>query len=599
MPSATPYSAFFARPSQARHRQYEFLRAHFLEGRAIRDAAAELGYTAASAYSLVHKFKTQFDGGAPLAFFASPAPGPKAEREKIQIREQVVRLRARDYSNVDVLAALHAAGQKASQSLVDQILVEEGLVPLARRTRKRRDEIRREISEGRVPGLNVPVAAVPLRPERADVRNLELDFSVPLASSNAGLFVFLPFLAQLGFDKIVEGARWPGSRMIPPASHALGLLALKLLGKQRKSHADDWSMDSVAGLFAGLNAMPKKQATTDYSYRLSPAHHDGFMKAWTKAAYPLLCPQGACEFALDGHAIAYRGREDLLQTHYVPTQGKKVPAALSFFARAIRDPMLCYAKVDLRSEELAELPLRFADYWKALAGDDPQWLYFDSRTTTYDVLAKLDERGIQFITVRRKGHAMLERYAPGAGLPWKATTVATADRPHARIQYLDEVVKLPAYRGDVRQIAQRRAGAEAVSFFLTNDRKRPAREILERYHQRNYVENEIGVNVDFFHMDRLSSEVALNVESDVLMTLAAHGCYRWIASLLKGCEKMQPKNVFRTFLEGSGLVRAEPTRLCVEFQRRSHNPILCQALESLDPVEIPWLGNKTIAFSFK
>lgn len=595
----TAYSHFFTQPHQPRQRQYELLRAHFVDGTPIQASAAELGYTAAAAYSLIHRFKTDIDAGQTPAFFASPAPGPKADRLKPQIRDIVIRLRARDYSSLDILAALRAANQKASLSLIDQILGEEGLMPLSRRTRQQREHIRREISEGRVPGLHVPVQKAPLRPAIADARTLDMNFAGSLHGSQAGIFIFLPLLARIGLDRIVKRAGWPGSKMIPPVSHALGLLALKLAGKERKSHINDWSMDPAMGLFAGLNVMPKKQAATDYSYRLSSAHHDSFMSAWTRALYPLLCPAGACEFALDAHAIAYRGRDDLMQTHYVPTQGKKVPSIISFFARAIHDPMLCYAKADLRREELPELPLRFADYWKELTGEDPRWLYFDSRTTTYEVLSRLHLRGIQFITVRRKGHAMIKRYATDKTLPWKTTTIATADRPHARIRYVDEIVKLPAYDGLIRQIAQQRTDSGAVSFFLTNNRKPTARDILARYHQRNYVENEIGVNVDFFHVDRLSSDVALNVESDVLMTLAAHSAYRWLASQLKGCEKMEPKRLFRTFVEAPAQIRAEPNRICVEFERRTHNPILQQALGLMEPVPIPWLQNKTIAFHFK
>lgn len=599
MPPATPYAQFFTQPQQPRQRQYELLRAHFVEGAAIRAAAAELGYAATAAYSLVHHFKTDIDAGDTPAFFASPAPGPKSDRLKPQIRDIVIRLRARDYSSLDIMAALRAANQKASLSLIDQILGEEGLMPLARRTRQQRQHIQREIAEGRVPGLHVPVQKAPLRPAVADARKLDVNFDYPLPCAQAGIFIFLPLLARIGLDQIVERAGWPGSKMIPSVSHSLGLLALKLPGKERKSHIDDWSMDPAMGLFAGLNAMPKKQATTDYSYRLSPGHHDSFMSAWTRAVYPLLCPAGACEFALDAHAIAYRGRDDLMQTHYVPTQGKKVPSIISFFARAIHDPMLCYAKADLRREELPELPLRFADYWRQLTGKDPRWLYFDSRTTTYDILYRLHQRGIQFITVRRKGHAMIKRYTVDKTLPWKATTIATADRPHARIRYLDEIVKLPTYQYDIRQIAQQRTDSGAITFFLTNNCEQPAREILARYHQRNYVENEIGVNVDFFHVDRLSSHVALNVESDVLMTLAAHSVYRWLASQLKGCEKMGPKKLFRTFIDAPGQIRAEPNRICVEFERRAHNPILRQALEPMEPVPIPWLQNKTMAFHFK
>jgi hypothetical protein len=45
----------------------------------------------------------------------------------------------------------------------------------------------------------------------------------------AGAFLFLPLLARLQFDQLVQRAGYPGSAMIPPPAALLSLLALKLL----------------------------------------------------------------------------------------------------------------------------------------------------------------------------------------------------------------------------------------------------------------------------------------------------------------------------------------------------------------------------------
>jgi hypothetical protein len=71
----------------------------------------------------------------------------------------------------------------------------------------------------------------------------------------------------MGFDSLVRQAGYPGSKMIPADAALLSLLALKLLRKERLSHIDDYNVDEGLGLFAGLNVLPKKSFTTDYSYR--------------------------------------------------------------------------------------------------------------------------------------------------------------------------------------------------------------------------------------------------------------------------------------------------------------------------------------------
>ena len=83
----------------------------------------------------------------------------------------------------------------------------------------------------------------------------------------AGLFLFLPLLARLGFHKLVQKADYPGSKMVPADAALLSLLTLKLVDKERRSHIDDLNFEEALGLFAGLNVLPKKSFAADYSYR--------------------------------------------------------------------------------------------------------------------------------------------------------------------------------------------------------------------------------------------------------------------------------------------------------------------------------------------
>ena len=51
----------------------------------------------------------------------------------------------------------------------------------------------------------------------------------------------------------------------------------------------------------------------------------------------------------------------------------------------------------------------------------------------------------------------------------------------------------------------------------------------------------MGQCVNFFHLDCLASEVRLNVDVDVALTVVANGCYRWLAKQLHGFDKAAPK----------------------------------------------------------
>jgi hypothetical protein len=129
-------------------------------------------------------------------------------------------------------------------------------------------------------------------PEVADRQRLVLSVADPLRLKmrSAGLFLFLPLLARLGFDDLVREAGYAGSRMVPADAALLSLLTLKLLDKERRSHIDDFNFEEALGLFAGLNILPKKSFATDYSYRAGPDQQRRLLAGWVKRLAPVLMP---------------------------------------------------------------------------------------------------------------------------------------------------------------------------------------------------------------------------------------------------------------------------------------------------------------------
>ena len=96
-----------------------------------------------------------------------------------------------------------------------------------------------------------------------------------------------------------------------------------------------------------------------------------------------------------------------------------------------------------------------------------------------------------------------------------------------------------------------------------------------------------------------ASEVRLNVDLDAALTVIANGCYRWLASQLRGYEKAAPKQLYRRFVETGGTVLIQEERITVTLERRSHNPVLREAALDRDQTPIPWLGNRRLVFAFR
>ncbi len=68
--------------------------------------------------------------------------------------------------------------------------------------------------------------------------------------------------------------------MIPAAQAVRSLLAMKLIGTERKSHVMDLVMDQAIALFAGINVVPKRSYLAAYSSRIDHKVCLRFMEAW-------------------------------------------------------------------------------------------------------------------------------------------------------------------------------------------------------------------------------------------------------------------------------------------------------------------------------
>lgn len=426
---------------------------------------------------------------------------------------------------------------------------------------------------------------------------MSLESGRRLQTRNAGVFLFLPLLAKLRFDRIVIQAGYPGSKMVSAPSALLALLTLKLLDKERRGHINDFNFDEALGLFAGLNILPKKSYATDYSYRTTRDNQRALLEGWVPALAKVMFPE-ANTFSVDFHPIPYRGDPTGLDRHYIPCRGTAGPSVQTFFALEQESRCLCYANANLtRGDQPGEL-MRFIEFWHTLTDHDPQWLYFDSKLIDYAALSRINQRGIHFITIRRRGAAILRRLEALPRSGWTGAVLDIPQRCHQRIWYVDEVIKLRGYEGSIRQLAVEGLGREKPTLFLSNHFQETARNLIIRYAGRNRVEDGLGISVNFFHLDCLASEVRLNVDLDATLTVLANGCYRWLGKQLRGYEKAAPKQLYRLFVATEGVALTTPDELVVRLERRSHNPILREAALDREPTPIPWLGGRRIRFVF-
>ena len=561
-------------PRNAAPRQYEALRAYLVERLPGPEVARRYGYTYGALQQLVHQFRRQPNR---QFFVDSPRPGAKADDV---IRQRIIHLRKQNQSVYDISEALKKEGIPRSPVAVAEVLRKEGFARLPRRG-----------DAERPPGTK-PTAA-----DRADARALSLDPRT-VRTKFGGLFLFLPMLAEIGFDRVIGRCGLPGTQMVP-ASHALrSLLALKLFGTQRHLHVMSAVLDEGLALFAGLNVIPKRSFLTEYSCRIEPACYPKMMQHWFDALMGLGLKHGR-SFDLDFHTIPFHGEDALVEKHYVSKRSRRQKGILAFLAQDGEQRFFRYANSDLRKEQQDDEVLAFVRFWKKRTGRLPEELIFDSRFTTHANLNRLNRQGVQFITLRRRSPRLLQQLLARPHSAWRRIELAGVSRLYRTPRILDDQVTLADYTGPIRQITVAVLGHDEPTLLLTNHLKRSPAMLIGRYAQWMLIENNIEDGVNFFHMDALSSAVALKVNCDLQLTLMASSLYRYLGQRISnGYEAVKSRHLFRDFVDATARIDIDAEAIWVRFQKRAHNPLLVAAGFVKTNVRIPWLGNRPVRLIF-
>jgi hypothetical protein len=321
------------------------------------------------------------------------------------------------------------------------------------------------------------------------------------------------------------------------------------------------------------------------------------MRHWFDAMTRLGLQHGS-SFDLDFHTIPFHGEDALLEKHYVSKRSRRQKGILAFLAQDGDQRFFCYANTDLRKEQQNDEILAFARYWKKRTGQFPGELIFDSKLTTQANLSKLNRQDIKFITLRRRGPKLLEDLARHPRSAWRRIELSGVSRIYRTPRILDRRVTLDDYEGPIRQIAVMELGHEEPTLLLTNQLRRSAAKLVERYAQRMLIENNIEDGVNFFHMDALSSAVALKVNCDVQLTLMASSLYRYLGQRIgQGYETAKSAHLFDDFIDATATLAIDERAIRVHYQKRAHNPLLLAAGFDETHVRVPWLG-KRLEFVF-
>ncbi len=569
---------YFLKPSSIAQKQYEALRAFFVDGRSAKEVAAKFEYTYRAFTSLVANFrKTRREKPEEECFFHVKKPGRKEMKQKGSIVRMVVELRKQYLSVPDIKVILDGKGIHVSEKEIYLIIHQEGFARLPRRTKKDKQTLKFSTM--------TPEQSIKITFESGDV----------FRSNSLGLLCFWPYIKKYNIDTCIHDSDYPATQAISTFSSLMSFLALKLSNIKRYSTDDLWCMDRGQGFFAGLNVLPKTGWLSSYSHRVTREMNRAFLRrlhtAWN--AHGLLGET----MNLDFTAIPYWGEDGHLENNWSGKRRQSLPSMLAILAQDPDSGLIDYGDTDVLHNNQDAVVLTFLDFYRQdTSGDDLKFLVFDSKLTTYQNLSELDHQGIKFLTIRRRGKKIVEEIHALPSSEWKKTRVVCAGNKTRTLKVYDSLIPLKGYGKKIRQIAITGHGKIKPALIITNDFDLKADIVIRKYARRWLVEKTISEQIEFFHLNRLSSSIVIKVDFDLTMTILAHNLYRVLAIDLERYSHFSDKSLYEKFIMNSGEVEVSDQHITVKLKKKRHLPLLLSTMNGFASQEYSWAGSKKLIF---
>jgi len=564
-------------------KRYDALRAFFVDQLIASEVAQTYGYTLSSFYSLIRDFRKHLKGGNTEDFFFKDVALGRKLSHKDEFKEMIISLRKKNYSVEDIVSIVNSQSYQTSYWPVYNMLYNEGFARLPRRSAVAKKQLE-------LPSIKAPVAGkLDWEPEK-------------FHSSNTGLFSFLPVIHQYGIHQLIERSDYPSTKGIGKMSSIMCFMALKLSGVKRYSHDDLWCMDRGIGLFAGLNVLPKTAWFSSYSSRVDAQMNLSFLKSLHK----LWCDNGLLSDTanLDFTTIPYWGEGKHLENNWSGKRAKALSSMLAVLAQDPQNGIIDYGNCNVMHRNESAVVLEYLDFYRSTPGksNSLKYLVFDSKFTNYQNLAKLDDRQIKFITIRRRGEKMLEKFHEN--VHWKKVRVEASGLKKRTLKIYEQTVTLPGYKVEktgkvksIRQIVITGHGKIKPAVILTNDFDLTVEAIVRKYCRRWLVEKGIAEQIDFFHLNRVSSSMVIKVDFDLVMSILAHNLYRLLALSLERYQHFTDERIYEMFIANSGEITIQQEQIRIDLKKKRELPLLLDYFKKSNTVNYPWMNNKKIIFN--
>jgi len=571
---------FFLTPSTIAQKQYEALRMYFIEGKSTKEVAKAFGYKHRGFTTIITEFNRKLrNNEAQDLFFKPLARGRKVTEVVSRAKDTIIKLRKNYHSVEEIKVILDGKGYNISEKNIYNIINKEGFSRLPRRTKMVKQQLR--------------------LPKISAEKSVSLSFSCEkFKSTSAGILCLLPYIKELGISDAISGSDFPETKAIDKLSSILSFIALKASNIRRYSSDDRWCMDRGLGLFAGLNVLPKAAWYSSYSHRVTTDMNLAFLRSLHKIwiENDLLGDTSNLDFT----TIPYWGEDDHLENNWSGKRGKAMASMLAILAHDPDTGIINYGHANVMHKNESDEVLEFLDFYRTGITDQDnklKYLVFDSKFTNYQNLKKLDDNGVRFVTIRRRGKNLVDRLEKLPAKARKDIRVEMAGNKKRTLKVVDEQIFLNGYNDTIRQISITGHGKIKPAIIITNDFDLKVEKVVRKYTKRWLVEKAISEQIDFFHLNLVSSSMVIKVDFDLTMSILTHNLFRIFALDMERYTHISDQKLFDRFLLNSADIEIESDKIKVFLKKKRNLPLILEQMKYFEGrLEYDWLNNLKIEF---
>jgi len=149
----------------------------------------------------------------------------------------------------------------------------------------------------------------------------------------------------------------------------------------------------------------------------------------------------------------------------------------------------------------------------------------------------------------------------------------------------------------MRQVAITGHGKIKPALIITNDFDIKTEALVRKYARRWLVEKTISEQVDFFHLNRVSSSMVIKVDFDLTMIILAHNIYRLFALDLERYTHLSDEKIYEKFVPIQGKVSINEKEIIVDMKKRRDLPLIIETMNNYKDVRYDIFGRRTMKFT--